>query len=178
MLSYDVIKLNFVAEGYLPNYPYHLISDAEMCDAFISPDNGSGFFSDYYPCPSPDLSAEYQALKAAIEYHLVQAKEHKIELPDWVQSYMLKAVIGPKSSTHDADTLSELTHIPVQNSMFNTNLSLACLAASKRWVAKLQIENRKVDVGGTIIDTRPPTIFGEPHVIKILRIDIAPVIYN
>lgn len=35
-LVHDLIKIKYVREGYLPNYPYHLISDSEMCDAFIN----------------------------------------------------------------------------------------------------------------------------------------------
>ena len=36
MLVHDLIKIKLVRAGYLPNYPYHLISDKEMCEAFIS----------------------------------------------------------------------------------------------------------------------------------------------
>ena len=34
-LTRDIIKIQMVTQGFLPNYPYHLISDNEMCDAFI-----------------------------------------------------------------------------------------------------------------------------------------------
>ena len=35
MLIHDVIKIRMIDLGYLPDYPYHLISDFEMCNAFI-----------------------------------------------------------------------------------------------------------------------------------------------
>ena len=61
-LLHDIIKIKYTRLGYLPNYPYHLISDEEMFNAFIDLDSesasGSGspsteayFFEDYYPNP-------------------------------------------------------------------------------------------------------------------------------
>lgn len=35
MFLHDIIKIKYIREGYLPNYPPHLISDEEMCDAFL-----------------------------------------------------------------------------------------------------------------------------------------------
>ena len=35
---HDIIKIKYVREGWLPNWPYHLISDQEMCDAFLKQD--------------------------------------------------------------------------------------------------------------------------------------------
>ena len=35
MLLHDRIKAMYIKLGYLPDYPYHLISDAEMLEAFI-----------------------------------------------------------------------------------------------------------------------------------------------
>lgn len=35
MMLHDQIKIEYVRQGYLPNYPYHLISDKEMFDAFL-----------------------------------------------------------------------------------------------------------------------------------------------
>ena len=65
------IKIKYVNLGYLPNWPYHLISDEEMFDAFMSNvvidksecrydetsksyvgsklESGQGFFFDNYP---------------------------------------------------------------------------------------------------------------------------------
>ena len=61
MLVHDIIKIKYVKLGYIKkNYPYHLISDEEMFNAFI--DLGTGFksslidpdvrfFDMYYPNP-------------------------------------------------------------------------------------------------------------------------------
>ncbi len=35
MLTHDIIKIQYSREGYLPDYPYHMISDREMFNAFI-----------------------------------------------------------------------------------------------------------------------------------------------
>ena len=41
MLVHDVIKIRLVEDGYLPNYPYHMMSDREMIAAFMGTD-GAG----------------------------------------------------------------------------------------------------------------------------------------
>ena len=38
MFIHDLIKIKYIREGYLPNYPYHMISDEEVFNAFINPD--------------------------------------------------------------------------------------------------------------------------------------------
>ena len=48
-LTKDSIKIKYTREGYLPNYPYHMISDEEMFKAFLDVENQSGFFYDNYP---------------------------------------------------------------------------------------------------------------------------------
>ena len=44
---HDTIKIDLIRQGYLPNYPYHMISDIEMCKAFLDVDNHTGAFYDY-----------------------------------------------------------------------------------------------------------------------------------
>ena len=58
MFIHDFIKIMYTDMGYLPNYPYYLISDEEMFDAFLRDDQG--FFNDYYPCPADNLQTEYE----------------------------------------------------------------------------------------------------------------------
>ena len=65
-LIHDTIKIKFIKAGYLPNYPYHMISDSEMCDAFLHNEAASGedtqlagFFVDMYPCPDTVLHPKY-----------------------------------------------------------------------------------------------------------------------
>lgn len=84
-LLHDLIKIKYANEGYLPNTPYHQISDNEMLSAFIRNDNDwefgqngeviisvadlpylHGYLIDTYPCPSDDLLEEYAALLSSI----------------------------------------------------------------------------------------------------------------
>ena len=68
----DYIKIKYSQEGYLPNYPYHLLSDKECMNAFLSGEvvsdltilsykdmlntcsNLSGYFIDTYIEPMMD----------------------------------------------------------------------------------------------------------------------------
>ena len=45
MFIHDTIKIMYVNMGYLPNFPFYLISDSEMIEAFRKED---GFFNEYY----------------------------------------------------------------------------------------------------------------------------------
>lgn len=67
-IIHDIIKINYIQSGYLPNYPYYLISDKEMINAFLAPD---GFFAAIYSIDTEDttLLTIYQELREAIEYH-------------------------------------------------------------------------------------------------------------
>ena len=225
-LIHDVIKMNMVRQGYLPNHPYHLISDAEMFHAFLSKhvdaDSSEvhwlGSFREVYPCLSDNLYDEYEELMEAMMYHIEQhlayPKKFKGEVnyryelpksselgelfgednsdgimylivdenirvrynsntgswndtydngnvPDWVYSYMLGSTIGPLSDIQDIQELVTLLNLDPTISSFDSSLSACCLDISKRWVSKLSDSQD---------NHRPPTMFGEPHVIKQLRI--------
>lgn len=126
MLSYDIIKIHLSDEGYLPDYPPHLISYEEMCEAFLQkPTNTSEdgnflefqYFDDYYPLVAESLTKEYEELKLGIRYHfarfLTSVKSFKQELPNWVQSYMLNAVVSVNSSQQDKHWM--LTNLQCDN---------------------------------------------------------------
>ena len=55
MMIHDIIKINLSRGGYLPDYPPHLISDEEMCHAFISHEGTNrgiiDWFHSNYPVP-------------------------------------------------------------------------------------------------------------------------------
>jgi hypothetical protein len=175
---HDIIKIHLSKLGYLPDTPYHLISDAEMCDAFIQEDTDNVlYFYDYYPCVDDALQEDYNKLVQAILYHIDQFKKSTLDnpvLPNWVYSYMLGAVIGPSSDPLDIHDLILPLGVDNIDDEFNGRCAAACLEASKKWLMKL----RRVRVtlpDGTILDTRPPTIFGEPHVVKYVRLsDLRP----
>lgn len=218
-LMHDIIKIKYTRLGYLPNYPYHLISDEEMFNAFINleiTDDSSGssdsverFFDDYYPNPFEDvnmiylgsageeisLRGEYLRLKNYIveiinEYlsHRGAVDEDEYEIPDWIYSYMLGEVIYNVPGTADDfqykdihDTLLSLDNIQVDisrvideageedliqllnddhiNNEFNRVSCLRCYIESTKYISTLTT------------GIRPPTVFGEPHVIKQLRME-------
>lgn len=163
----DIVKMNLVREGYLPNYPYHLISDNEMIDAFMLVDeegNLSGYFADHYPNDNlpQELRDEYVKLVEGIQYHL---NRHRVDseyvIPDWVYSYMVGSCVGPDSDTLDKHDLFVLLNLDNVDDEFTSDIHQSCYDISKDWIRKLN---------PSVQDHRPPTMFGEPHVIKSLRL--------
>ena len=193
MLVHDILKIKYVKLGYLKkNYPYHLISDEEMFNAFI--DLGTGFkssfiddkvrfFNMYYPNPFDEddvyykkdakgnivetikLSDEYGKLKQYIidtindylEYYgTPEADDHQV--PDWIYTYMLGEVVYQRSGYLDVqDTLALLKCSNLDNE-FTKEACVACYATSLGYISTLTT------------GSRPATMFGEPHVIKQLRL--------
>ena len=47
MFVHDIIKINYTRQGYLPYYPYHLISDEEMFEGFMSYENSEEDIASY-----------------------------------------------------------------------------------------------------------------------------------
>ena len=171
-MIHDTIKINLIQQGYLPNYPYHLISDSEMCDAFINED-GTGYFYDHYPLVDQSLKVPYDNLVSAIIYYINECKKPEVDeyvFPDWVYSYMLGAVISVNSDDYDIQDLADMLNIEIEYGIFSASLSSACYEVSQEWLKKVTPENRYLTVDDQTLDLRPPTIFGEPHVIKYLRL--------
>lgn len=199
MFCNDVVKIKFVKEGYLPNWPYHLISDEEMCDAFMtypwydyrtSDEKSEGvelssdeiwkrfldgsepcYFRDKYPmfkkstCAVREPLIDEQSYRTLVEFIVSKINSYKkngVALPDWVYSYMLGEVIGP--DTAQLDMHYTLVMLDTDNDFdeFTPEAAKACYDISKRWLT------RYIDV-----DKRPPTMFGEPHVLKYLRLRAA-----
>lgn len=166
LLAHDIIKIMYVEQGYLPDYPYHLISDEEMFDAFIFADDN--FFSTTYPCPR-DMQSQYNELVTAIKYHIQQylnnqlssAAESTYTLPDWIHSYMLGIVVSPSSPELDRHDLFVLLGMDNLDDEFTSEIYQAIYRISTKWTYKLPVTERT---------HRPPTMFGEPHVIKSLRL--------
>lgn len=195
MLVHDILKIKYVSLGYITkNYPYHLISDEEMFNAFI--DLGTGFksnliddtvrfFDSYYPNPFAEqdyiyekkaadgtvleeisLSGEYTKLKnyivSAINDYLAHygtADESAHLIPNWVYTYMLGEVVYQQSDYLDIqDTLKLLNCSNIDNE-FTREACVACYVTSLNYISTLTT------------GIRPPTIFGEPHVIKNLRLE-------
>lgn len=170
-MIHDIIKIKYISDGYLPDYPYHMISDEEMCNAFIS-DSNDDVFHYYYPCINSDLEDAYNKLTSAIRYHitsLLSSAEVSPRLPDWVYSYMLGSTIGPRSEILDKHDLLVMLNLDNIDDIFTSQAATSCLDISKNWIKKLPNIDT-VEFEGKTISTRPPTMFGEPHVVKSLRL--------
>lgn len=184
MFVHDLIKIHLIDLGYLPNYPPHLISDAEMCNAFLPisyvssstdaeawrkqseefQNSELNYFRDYYPLLSDELGESYTTLVNEIAYHLDQLKSSKDDLyilPDWVYTYMLGEVISINSSKLDIHDMLVKLGVDNMDDVFTAEASSKCLVESKEWLRKQ-----------TLVESihRPPTMFGEPHVLKSLRL--------
>lgn len=188
-LIHDIIKIKYSKLGYLPGYPYHLISDEEMFNAFINltdeETNNEYFFEDNYPNPFAEqdlyynkldgngniisqtsLSGEYGKLKAYIikiiktylEYQGTEVADN-YKIPNWVYTYMLGEVVYTNSEYLDIyDTLT-LLHSNNTDNKFTNQACALCYATSLKYISTLTS------------GLRPPTVFGEPHVIKQLRLE-------
>lgn len=178
---HDLIKIRFVEEGYLQNYPPHLISDEEMCDAFIRypedptktsdelwaifmADTTPMWFKDNYPLLAPELSEIYRDLVNNIMYHINQFKASLSDvriLPDWIYSYMLNSVISVNSDIIDIHDLLVMLGVDNIDDIFTPAAQIECYLVSREWLARIP---------NIAIKHRSPTIFGEPHVLKSLRL--------
>lgn len=178
-LIHDIVKMKYVDEGYLPNYPYHMISDEEMCRAFMDESSVSGYFFDHYTVTDESLKDDYNNLVTAIQYHiqsLISSKEDKPTLPEWVYSYMLGVVISDQSEQQDIHDILVLVDLDNINDEFTEQAKKRCLAISRKWILKIPKDTRYISVkqaDGRYVqyDARPATMFGEPHVIKALRVE-------
>ena len=168
MFVHDSIKLMYIDMGYLPGYPHYLISDSEMFNAFLKEE---GFFNDYYPCPSDDLLEAYNALRDYIVDTINQYQSGEIDsLPNWIYSYMLGSSIAYQSDELDLYYLNDMLGIDTSKGLpeFTETTAKGCFKVSTAWLQKQP----------TRINRRPPTMFGEPHVIKSLRLDQANILLN
>ena len=170
MFIHDVIKIQYVNIGYLPNRPYALISDKEMFEAFLKGDEC--FFSDFYPCPAESMQEKYDALKTCIQEKIAAYLENptEVEIPSWVYSYMLMTTITYESENAEISYLYDLLNMETPTGLpdFNEEVATRCYEESEQWLKR--IPSVHID--------RPPTMFGEPHVIKSLRLQEANVLID
>ena len=167
MSIHDYIKILYVNMGYLPNYPFYLISDKEMFDAFLKED---GVFADYYPCPGEEFTDSYNELLSYITFKIDNFMETEEEIPDWVYSYMIIRPITYQSPEEDIRYLCDMANIDFDNKLpeFNEEVAKNCYSISKKWIQKLPSKYAH----------RPPTMFGETHVTKSLRLDQANILIS
>lgn len=160
MFVHDLIKINYIRLGYLPNLPYHLVSDKEMFEAFTSDE---GYFINTYECPKEELNEAYETLREFINSTIAKYQAGEIEsLPSWIYGYMLGNVIGPYSDVADINDIITMSDLPDDSGLpqFDADVAQKCYDVSVDWLSKyLDSEDR-----------RPPTMFGETHVMKSLRL--------
>lgn len=168
-MIHDIIKIKYVSEGYLPDWPYHLISDEEMFKAFICSDRSTyDFFHDFYPLQSDSYLMEYEALKNGMQKEINNYLSAKLQLkdytiPDWVYNYMLGKAIGPNSPIVDRHDMLVSLGLDNIDDTFNSVIYRAIYDISTKCISKLRYNQHLSEV-------RPPTIFGEAHVLKYLRL--------
>lgn len=178
-MIHDIIKINYVREGFLPDYPPHLISDKEMLDAFILDENReSGVYFDYmYPDSFESLSKQYQDLKSDIILKLDTYLSDGTQIPNWIYSYMLGSVIGINSSTRNKHDILVLLNEDNVDDEFTEAAAAKCYDISKDWIAKLAIARAQNRDGVSISEwDRVPSLFGEPGIIKSLRLQQASIL--
>ena len=165
MFIHCIIKLKYITMGYLPGYPYYLISDKEMFDAFLRED---GFFNDFYPCPSEDLREAYDALRQYIVDRINDYLSDGTEIPAWVYSYMIMNPVTFESDEADIAYICKMGNVDYPGALaeFNEDVAEMCYKVSSRWIQKQPSKH----------SDRPATMFGEAHVIKSLRLDEANIL--
>lgn len=181
MLVHDIIKIKYVQLGYIQkNYPYHLISDEEMFNAFIDLGTGftsnlidpdSRFFDMNYPNPfSSDDPQEYYDAYGSLREYIISSissylkyygtsSESAHQIPAWVYTYMLGEVIYENSEYLDKEDMLKLLGCSNIDNEFTVSACVACYNTSLNYISTLTS------------GLRPPTVFGEPHVIKQLRME-------
>lgn len=209
MFIHDIIKIRYTNDGYLPNYPYHMIAESEMFKAFMG-DDGAGFFTDNYPCLSidGDFVKAYNQLILSILYHidLYLLFPDTYAIPDWVYTYLLGSTISVNSDKLDIHDLAVQLGTLDLSEKFTLACSEACYIESKNWLGSatyditapilpdyreilevmlgsIPILNNEVyeseintfydlahTENGDKVYIRPATMFGEPHVLKSLRL--------
>lgn len=155
----DIIKIKYIEQGYLSGYPYWMTTDKEMTDAFLMDD---GYFAVNYPLVDPSLEDQYNELLDAIKTHIAayHASNGGIDIPYWVLSYMIGSAISISSDPLDIEYLKSSFNLPTTSSQFDAELAQNCYRESVEWIQKLPPDQRN----------RPATMFGEPHVVKSLRL--------
>lgn len=158
MFIHDIIKIKYVREGYLQDYPYRMISDNDMFDAFV---REGGYFDTTYPCPDESLDMVYATFKDDLFAKIAEHIEEGTELGAWVYSYMLGNAIGPNSDETDIEYINELlnTDDPITTEYCKLTAE-AVYEVSMEWLKKMNYK----------YEGRVPTIFAEPYIIKSLRL--------
>lgn len=136
-----------------------------MIEGFIKE---GGYFDVNYPLVAPALQEEYDLLVQSIKNHLTAYLEQKVPIPNWVYSYMIGSAISVNSDPLDILYLRSSFNLEDIDAVFDGETSYNCYQESKKWVEKLTVP----------YEERPATMFGEPHVVKSIRLRQVDVVGN
>ena len=194
-LIHDIIKIKYTRLGYLPNYPYHLISDEEMFNAFINfngeDDSSSGsssgssssverFFNDNYPNPFAKEDVEYispSGERISLNNEYYRLKGSIIEI---INAYL--AHLGTTEEDNYAipdwvytymlgeviynySEYRDIHDLLVLLDSDNINNEMTPLICKKCYIKSTKF------ISTLTTGIRPPTVLGEPHVIIQLRLE-------
>lgn len=157
-------ELMLVLRGSRADLAYFNESSGLNCTPHLS---SNCYFSANYPCEYDELKEAYNTLVDCIYYHISMYLASRDDastthdIPNWVYAYMNGSVIGPASSDADIHDMLVMLNMDNINDEITADIMKACYSISKKWIDKLPPSKNEM---------RPPTIFGEPHVIKSLRI--------
>lgn len=185
---HDIIKIKYTDLGYLPDYPYHLLSDSEMCDAFLPkaiPDDvelkdfnefvddiSCYFYDNYYIHLTEDENAEdndmlrifgyYKTLTQNLKYWLDKCKANlndSYTMPNWVYQYMNGTVLGEDRNVNDMHQF--LVDIDDDNldDEYNESIYQQCYNLSYKCLSRIKD-----------LDHRSPSIFVDPTILRYVRL--------
>lgn len=197
-----LLRIKYVDEGYLPYWPFHLISDDEMLNA------AREYIQYIYQCPDDYIKDKYDAVMIRLitildryqdkdYYNKYDPEDYGMkpeEIPDWIYSFLMGKVISNSSNYRDVHDLLVLLELDNYYDMMDDEIYNAVYDISKKYLGKYpeeysnwdmfwfsqyhpelveeQIEKPQFKIlGGESFDVRPPSIFGEPHVIRALRLE-------
>lgn len=126
------------------------------------------YLKDHYPLPDESIKKEYDALVGEMKNQMItflQTDPVDATMSDWIYSYMLGVVINNHSSVEDRHYLLTMIHMDNLFDEIRLPEYKEIYQISKKWLGKNE-------------EKRPPTMFGEPHVIKSIRLQTIDTYYH
>lgn len=133
---------------------------------FLNDTESIAYFKDNYPLIDESISLQYKELVNRIFYEIQEFKNNLNDdkvLPNWIYSYMLGICIGPSSDKLDIHDMISAMGVDNLEDDYDIYCAQKCLEISTIWLKKIIVSQGDV--------ARPPTMFGEPHVLKAIRLN-------
>ena len=197
-LIHDIVKIKYVDEGLLPYWPYHLISDEEMFEAFILSDECA--FDIYYPEPSDCCEEVIEAHRSLRSFLKTMISEYVIneyyggvygDSDGCICTCIDRSKVKRNSFGFEIDKVPDWVYTymlgevigPESKEHDRHDLFVAMnidnvydeftddIYMSILKMSKNQIAKVRESFTGTIDSERVPTIYGEPGIIYQLRVE-------